>query len=61
MEISVTDFSAPIGASVLKFCVQLQMLILILPSFFNFSFFPSFTLIQEGLDGGSGIHYSLKI
>ena len=24
MEISVTDFSAPIGASVLKFCVHLQ-------------------------------------
>ena len=56
METSVIDFSAPIGASVLKFCVHLQegkvrcvneikMLILILPSFFNFSFFPSFTLI----------------
>ena len=53
MEISVTDFSGPILASVLKFCVHLQvgkvyyvleikMLILILPSFFNF---PSFTLI----------------
>ena len=53
MEISVTDFSAPIGASVLKFCVHLKegkvycvngklikMLILILPSLFNFSFFP---------------------
>ena len=25
MEISVTDFSAPIGASVLKFCVHLQV------------------------------------
>ena len=24
MEISVTDFSAPIGASVFKFCVNLQ-------------------------------------
>ena len=24
MEISVTDFSAPIGASVIKFCVHLQ-------------------------------------
>ena len=24
MEISVTDFSAPIGASVFKFCVHLQ-------------------------------------
>ena len=51
MEISVTDFSAPIGASVFKFCVHLQeqingnLLILILPSFFIFSFFPSFTLI----------------
>ena len=56
MEISVKDFSAPIGASVFKFCVHLQvgkvycvnenkMLILILPFFFNFSFFPSVTLI----------------
>ena len=25
MEISVTDFSAPIGASVLKFCIHLQV------------------------------------
>ena len=25
MEISVTDFSAPIGAGVLKFCVHLQV------------------------------------
>ena len=25
MEISVTDLSAPIGASVFKFCVQLQV------------------------------------
>ena len=25
MEISVTDFSAPIGVSVLKFCVHLQV------------------------------------
>ena len=24
MEISVTDFSAPIGASVLKFCVHIK-------------------------------------
>ena len=50
MEISVTDCSAPIGATVFKLCVHLQvgkvycvneikMLILILPSFFNFSFF----------------------
>ena len=51
MEISVTNFSAPNGASVFKFCVHYQigkvycvnekkkMLILILPSFFNFSFF----------------------
>ena len=54
MEISVTDFSAPIGASVLKFLctplgrqsvlckMKIKMLILILPSF---SFFPSVTLI----------------
>ena len=51
MKISVTDFSDPIGASVFKFCVHLQvgkvycvneikMLILILPSFFKFSIFP---------------------
>ena len=50
MEISITDFSAPIGASVFKFCVHLQvgkvycvnenkMLILILPSFFQFFIF----------------------
>ena len=49
MEITFTDFSALIGASVFKFCVHFQigkvycvneikMLILILPSFFNFSF-----------------------
>ena len=57
MEISVTDFSTPIGASVFKFCVHLQegkvycvngnygkMLILILPSFFNFSFFLSYII-----------------
>ena len=25
MDISVTDFSAPIGASILKFCVHLQV------------------------------------
>ena len=53
MEISVTDFLAPIGASVFKFCVHLQegkvyclngnkILILILSSFFNFSFFHSY-------------------
>ena len=54
MEVSVTDFSAPIGASVFKFCVHLQdgkvymeikMLILILLSFFKFLFCPSFFLI----------------
>ena len=51
MEISVTDFSAPIGASVFKFCVHLQvgkvycvnenikMLILNLSSFFQFFIF----------------------
>ena len=47
MEISVSDFSAPIGASVFKFCVHLQegkvywvnenkMAILNLPSFYIF-------------------------
>ena len=57
MKISVTDFSAPIGASVFKFCVHPQvgsvycvnenkMLILILPSFFKFSIFPSVTPIK---------------
>ena len=56
MEISVTDFSTPIGASAFKFSVHIQigkvycvnenkMLILILPSFFNLSFLPSVTLI----------------
>ena len=54
MEISVTDFSAPIGASVFKFCAHLQEGKLycvnenedVNPHFaFNFSFFPSFTLI----------------
>ena len=56
MEISVTDFSAPIGASVLKFCVHLQVGKVYCVKgnqdanphfafFFNFSFFPSFTLI----------------
>ena len=55
MEISVTDFSAPIGASVFKFCTPsegqsvlckwiLKMLILIFPSVFNFSFFHFFLL-----------------
>ena len=37
LEISVTDFSAPIGASVFKVCVHLQA--------GKFSFFPSVTLI----------------
>ena len=56
MEISVTDFSAPIGASVLKFCVHFQVGKVYCvngnkdanPHFakvFNFSFFPSFSLI----------------
>ena len=56
MEISVTDFSAPIGASVFKFCIHLQVSKVycinenkdsnsFLPSFFNFSFFPSVALI----------------
>ena len=44
MEISVTDFSAPIGASVLKFCIHLQVgkvycVNLILPPFSIFHFF----------------------
>ena len=56
MEISVTDFSAPIGASVFKICVHFQIGKVYcvnenldahphLPSFFNFSFFPSVTLV----------------
>ena len=56
MEISVTDFSAPIGASVFIFCVHLQEGKVYCVEenwdanphfafFFNFSFFPSFTLI----------------
>ena len=56
MDISVTESSAPIRASVLKFCVPLQVgkvycvnkikrLILIFPSFFNFSFLPSVSLL----------------
>ena len=54
MEISVTDFSAPIESSVLKFCVHLQKGDVYCvnenkdanPHFaFFFSFFPSFTLI----------------
>ena len=56
MEISVTDFSAPIGASGFKFCVHLQVGKVYcvnenkdaspyLPAFFNFSFFPSVALI----------------
>ena len=55
MEISVTDFSTPIGASVFKFCVHLQVGNVYYVNenqdayphfafFFNFSFFPSFTL-----------------
>ena len=56
MEISVTDFSAPIGASVFKFCVHFQIGKMYcvnenldayphLPSFFKFSFLPSVTLV----------------
>ena len=56
MKISFTDFSAPIGASVFKFCVHLQVGKVycenenknanpLLLSFFKFSFFPSVTLI----------------
>ena len=56
MEISVTDLSAPIGASVLKLCIHFQVGKVYCVNgnqdanpyfafFFNFSFFPSFTLI----------------
>ena len=56
MEISVTDFSAPIEASVLKFCVYLQEgkvycvngnedAYLHFAFFFQIFIFPSFTLI----------------
>ena len=56
VEISVTDFSAPIGARVVKFCVQFQIGKVYcvnenldahphLPSFYNVSFFPSVTLV----------------
>ena len=56
MKISVTDFSAPIGASVFKFCVHLQVGKVYCVNenkdanpyfafFFNFSFFPSVALI----------------
>ena len=52
MEISVTDFSAPIGASVFKFCVHLKVGQVYCVNenkdanpyfafFFNFSFFSS--------------------
>ena len=57
MKISVTDFSAPIRASIFKLCVQLQvgkvycvieikLLIFILSSIFKFSVFPSVTPIK---------------
>ena len=56
MEISVTDCSAPIGATVFKLCVHLQVGKVYCVNvnydtnphfavFFNFSFFPSVTLI----------------
>ena len=56
IKISVADFSAPIGASVFKFCVHLQEGLVYcvnenkdanphLPSFFKFSIFPSVTPI----------------
>ena len=56
MEFSVTDFSAPIGASVFKFCVHLQVgksycvnenkdANPYFAFFFHFSFFPSVALI----------------
>ena len=56
MEITVTDFSAPIGASVFKFCVHLQVgkvycvnenkdAYLYFAFFFQFFIFPSVALI----------------
>ena len=56
MEISVEDFTVPIGASVFKFCVHLHVGQVYCVNvnkdakahfafFFNFSFFPSITLI----------------
>ena len=56
MEISVTDFSAPNGASVFKFCAHLQVGKVYFVKenkdanpyfafFFNFSYFPSVALI----------------
>ena len=56
MEISITDFSAPIGASVFKFCVHLQVgkeycvnenkdANPYFAFFCHFSFFPSVALI----------------
>ena len=57
MKISVTDFSVPIGTSVFKFCVHLQVGYVycinenkganphIAVFFFKFSIFPSVTLI----------------
>ena len=55
MEISVTDFSAPIGASVFKVCVHIQVgkvyyvnenndAYLYFAFFFTYSFFPSVAL-----------------
>ena len=56
MEISITDFSASIGASVFKFCVHLQVGKVYCVKenedanpnfafFFNFYFFPSVALL----------------
>ena len=56
MDFSVTDFSAPIEASIFKFCVHLGVGKVYCVNknkdtnpyfsfFFNFSFFPSVTLI----------------
>ena len=51
MKISVTDFSAPIGASVLKFCVHIQVVYCVNKNkdakahfafFFDFSFCHSY-------------------
>ena len=67
MEISVTDFSAPIGASVFKFCVNLQVgkvycvnenkdanpYFAFFFQFFNLFFFLSLSYITSG-------HFSVK-
>ena len=67
MKISVTDFSAPIGESVFKFCVHLQDGKVYCVNgnldanphfafFFKFSFFPSFSLIYSNKKETSDFH-----